>query len=174
MVLWERNKMKQKFIHFNLDFNEDFDFDLNEMVIGTIDDKFGIETHSSSKFLLYCFNNLRRDFGEEAYKIRHIIISEDLHELEKLQSRDWSYFIDRLLEISDGGISSLNLFNFDQNRNTTEKIEIINDTIENLKICKNYYSDIYANVSSVFQIYVQNASEILIQKIRDDIRLNLF
>ena len=151
MVLWERNKMKQKIINFNLDINDDFDHDLNEVIIGTTYDKFDIEIHSTSKFLFYRFNNLRRDFGEEPYKIRQNIISDDLHVLEKLQNRDWPYFINRLLDILDGDISSLNLFNFDQNWNDAEEIEVINDTIENLKICKTYYSDIYTNVSSVFQ-----------------------
>ena len=41
------------------------------MIIGTTDDKFDIDTHSTSKCLFYHFNNLRRDFDEEAYKIRH-------------------------------------------------------------------------------------------------------
>ena len=80
--------MKQKIISFNLDINDDFDHDLNEVIIGTTYDKFDIEIHSTSKFLIYRFNNLRCDFGEEAYKIRETIISDDLHALEKLQNRD--------------------------------------------------------------------------------------
>ena len=43
-----------------------------------------------------------------------------------------------------------------------------------MEICKSYYSDIYVNVGSVFQKYLQNASDNLIQKAQDDIRLNLF
>ena len=43
-----------------------------------------------------------------------------------------------------------------------------------MEICKSYYSDIYANVGCVFQKYLQNASDNLIQKIQDNIRLNLF
>ena len=61
-----------------------------------------------------------------------------------------------------------------QNQNDSNELEIINDTIENLEICKSYYSDIYTHVGCVFQKYLQNASDNLIQKIQDDIRLNLF
>ena len=143
-------------------------------MIGTTDDKFDINTHSTSKFLFYHFNNSRRDFGEKVYKIRHAIISVDLQAIEKLQSQNWPYFINRLLEVSDGDISSLNLINLTQNQNDTNELEIINDTIENLEIRKSYYSDIYANVGCVFQNYLQNASDNLIQKIQDDIRSNLF
>ena len=79
------------------------------MKIGTTDDKFDIDTHKTSKFLFYYFNNLRRDFGKEPYQIRHTIILDDLHAIEKLQSKNWPYFINCLLEDSDGGVSSLSL-----------------------------------------------------------------
>ena len=62
-VLAQQNERK-KFVDFNLDINADFDFYLNEVIIGTSDNKFDIDTHSTSKFLFYRFNNLRRDFGE--------------------------------------------------------------------------------------------------------------
>ena len=62
------------------------------------------------------------------------------------------------MEVSDGDISSLNLINISQNRIDTNELKIINDTIENLEICKNYYSDVHANVGRVFQDYLQNAS----------------
>ena len=78
------------------------------------------------------------------YKIRHAIISDDLNSIEKLQSKNWPYFIKCLLEVSDGDISSLNLINLSQNRIDTNELKIINDTIENLEICKSYYSDIHA------------------------------
>ena len=140
----------KKFVHFNLDINDDFDFYFNEVIIGTADNKFDIDTHSTSRILFYNFNNLRRGFGEKAYKIRYTTISDDLHAIEKLQSKNWPCFINRLLKVSDGGISSLNLINLSQNQNDANELEVINDTIENLEICKNYYSDIYANVGCVF------------------------
>ena len=162
-MLAQQNERK-KFVDFNLDINADFDFYLNEVIIGTSDNKFDIDTHSTSKFLFYRFNNLRRDFGEQAYKIRHAIIFDDLHAIEKLQSQNQPYFINRLLEVSDGDISFLNLINLIQNRNDANKLEIINDIIENLGICKSCYSDICANVGSVFQNYLQKHLTILSKK----------
>ena len=82
-------------------------------------------------------------------------------------NQDWSYFINRLLEVSSGDISLLNL-------NDAGEIKIINDTVENFKICKDYYADIYANVSSCFQNYLRSAPDALIEKIQDDLRLNLY
>ena len=105
----------KEFIDFDLDTNHDFEFYLNQVIIGTTDDKFDIDTHSTSKFLFYHFSNLRRDFGEEAYKIRHTIILDNLHALDKLHSKNWPYFIDRVLEISNDNFSLVSLFIFDQN-----------------------------------------------------------
>ena len=68
------------------------------------------------------------------------------------------------MEVSDGDISFLNLINLIQNRNDANKLEIINDIIENLGICKSCYSDICANVGSVFQNYLQEHLTILSKK----------
>ena len=114
------------------------------------------------------------DLGEEAHKIRHTIVSDDQHTLEVLQSKDWPHFINQLLEVSNGHISLLNLTGISQNPNDVEELKIINDTIENLEICKNYYGDIYVNVGGSFQNYLKNAPDILIEKMDDDLRLNLY
>ena len=72
-----------------------------------------------------------------------------------------------MLEVSSGDISSLNL-------NDAEEIKIINDAVENFKICKYYYADIYANVSGCFQNYLRSAPDVLIEKVQDYLRLNLY
>ena len=158
----------KKFINFDIDINDGLEFYLNEMIAGVSDNKFDIDTHSTSKFLLRCdLENLRHDLSEEACKVRYAILSDNLHSLQSLQSKDWSYFINHLLEVSSCDVSLLNL-------NDAEEIKIINDTVENLKICKNYYTDIYANVISCFQNYLGSAPDVLIHKIQDDLRLNLY
>ena len=55
--------------------------------------------------------------------------------LELLQSKDWPYFINRLLEVSEGDITLLNLSRISQDENDAKELKIINDTIENLEIC---------------------------------------
>ena len=82
----------KKFVDFNLDINDDFDFYLNEVIIGTNDNKFDTDTHITLKFLFYHFNNLRHDFGEGAYKIRHTIILDDLHAIRKASEEELAIF----------------------------------------------------------------------------------
>ena len=69
---------------FELVISDDFEFYLNEIIAGINEDKFDMDMHSTSKFLFYRFNNLRRDLGEEVYKITHTIVSDDQHALETL------------------------------------------------------------------------------------------
>ena len=77
---------------FELDISDDFEFYLNEIIAGITDNKFDMDMHRTCKFLFYHFNNLRHDLGEEAYKIRHTIVSDNQH-TETLQSKNWPYFI---------------------------------------------------------------------------------
>ena len=49
----------KKLLDFDLDNNDDFEFYLNEIIAGVTDDEYDIDTHSTSKFLFYHFNNLR-------------------------------------------------------------------------------------------------------------------
>ena len=134
------------------------------MITGVTDDKFDMNIHSTSKFSFYHFSNLRRNLGEKPYNVRHTIILDNQHALENLQSKDWPYFITRLLEVSNDDISSLNLLRIGQKQNNIKKLKLINDTIENLKICKNYYADIYANGSSCFQNYLRTTPDGVIKK----------
>ena len=114
-----------------IDLSGDFDFHLNEIIAPITKDKYDMDTNSASKFLFYHFNNLRRNLNEDACKIRHTFVSDDQYVLEFLQSRNWPYFIDSILEISEDDITSLNPSRVNDSRNNIEEIKIINDTITN-------------------------------------------
>ena len=100
--LWSKMKQK-KLMDYKIDLTDDFDFYLNEIIAPITNDKDDMNTNSTSKFLFYHFNNMRHNFlDEDTYKIRHTIVSDDQYALDVLQSRDWPYLIDRLLEVSKG------------------------------------------------------------------------
>ena len=81
-------------MNYEIDLSGNFDFYLNEIIAPMTNDKDDMNTHSTSNFLFYHFNNLRLGLNKDAYKIRHIIVSNDQYALEVLQSRDWPYFIE--------------------------------------------------------------------------------
>ena len=72
LCIHSRTNLK-KLIDLDLDINNNFEFYLNEVIVGMTDDKFDTDTHRTSKFLFYHFNNLRRNLEEETYKVRHTI-----------------------------------------------------------------------------------------------------
>ena len=47
-----------------------------------------------------------RDLNEDTFKIRHTLISDDKYALEVLHSKNWSYFIEEILEVSQGNIKN--------------------------------------------------------------------
>ena len=132
-----------------------------------------IYIHSASKFLLYHFNNLMRDLNEDTYKVRHTLISNNKYTLEVLQNKNWSYFIQKMLEVSQGNISSLNMSGVNSG-NLSEDIKIINDTKDSLTICKDTYSYFYSNIGCALQRFLQATHEKHIEKMEKDLAHNYY
>ena len=78
------------------------------------------------------------------FAIRHTIVLDDNYSLETLQSKNWSYFVKTILEVSNDDVQLNSIM--DQ-----YKTDVISETFENLDICNEYYNSIYENVTSCFQ-----------------------
>ena len=109
----------------NLDINltGDLEYYIREILDGVTDDQFDIRINITSKFLFYRFNIFRRSFGLSTFAIRHTQISENRY---ALQNKNWPYFVKTVLEISN------------DDADLSNKINIINETFENLNIYKEY------------------------------------
>ena len=128
-LLVQQNEAKKP-LDYEINFTGDFNSYLNEIINPIIDDRGDLHTHSASKFLFYHFNNLIQNLNEDTCKIRHTFISDDKYPLGVLQSKNWSYFIEAMLEVSQGDISLLNMCGVSSD-NLGEDIKIINDTKDN-------------------------------------------
>ena len=98
MIFYSRSRTKQKKL---LDYEINFTGDL-EIINPITEDRNDLHTHSASKFLFYHFNSLMCYLNEETYKIRHTLISDHKYAMEVLQSKNWSCFIVKMLEVSLG------------------------------------------------------------------------
>ena len=91
-------------------------------------------THKNFKFIFYHFNNYLSQINEPLNFICHSIISDDDLALGALQGKKLAiFYIERLTEVThqpDIGIDSLG------GLGNLEKIDIINDLIQNITICK--------------------------------------
>ena len=76
-------------------------------------------THVNSEFLFYNFNKYRNLISEEAYKVKHTIIAGNNYPLEKMQSKNWPFFVERLIKISEGNITALDFGGTKNNFNPT-------------------------------------------------------
>ena len=117
--------------------------------------------------MFYCFNNFRRAFGFSTFAIRHTQISDNKYALETLQNKNWSYFVKRVLEISNDDVDLSSAA--DQN-----EINIINETFENLNICKEYYSSIYNNIAGCFQEYLNKIPTSYVEEIENDLNILIY
>ena len=99
------------------------------------------------------------------------IIADDNYSLEKMQSKNWQYFIERLIEISEDDITALD---FSGTQNKFNKIKILDNSKDNLSICKDYYNKIYNNIGHYFAEYLKTLPKTLINEIENDLKLNLY
>ena len=104
-ILTQQNKPKIP-LDYEINFTGGFNSYINEIMNPNRDD---LHTLSASKVLFYHFNNLMHNLNEDTYKTRHILISDNKYMLEVLQSKFWSYFVKKILEVSQGDISLLNM-----------------------------------------------------------------
>ena len=56
----------------------------------------------------------------------------------------------------------------------TNEINIINETLENLNICKEYYNSIYNNNAGCFQEYLNKIPTSYAGEIENDLNINLY
>ena len=87
--------------------------------------------------------------------------------MKALQSKNWVYVINILLEIST---EQLDISYF----SNPNEISILSQLSENLHICKEYYNSIYHNVAGCFQEYLIRLPDLFVEKMEDDININLF
>ena len=85
---------------------------------GITDDKFDILANGNfSKILFYKINNYRKLIGEETFKVKNAVIGDYNYALEKMQSKNWSNFVEGLIEISECDITALDCCSTEHNFN---------------------------------------------------------
>ena len=106
------------------------------------DEKYDMLTNRNSKFLFYHFNDFLRQINEPTKPVRHSVVQNDKTALEILQNKDWQNFIERILEVrqSNNGGEFTKLVN-------AKEVQIFENSVENLTICKNLYTEFYNQVS---------------------------
>ena len=129
-----------------LDFS--YDDDLNDYMtkyLPSINDydevKYDFLANKNSKFLFNLFNKNQEIRGRKKHAVKHTKISADEYTLRTLQNRNWPYFINRIIEFSQGYFDINDIITSDP-----EEVNILNNTRSNFEITKNLYNELLMTV----------------------------
>ena len=120
--------------------------------------KLDIFTNKNSKFLFYHFNDYLEQNGNQIKKIKHSTVTQDYVATEKIQDKNWKYFVESILSFSE---------------NATDKEyqkSFVLDTQENVLILKKTYANLYNQISKQFNKTLNKMPFDLFKEIEDDFR----
>ena len=66
------------------------------------DDIFDVLTNKNSKYLFHLFNSYRDSLNKPKQFVRHNVVTDDNYALKELQNRNWPYFINKIIQLSQG------------------------------------------------------------------------
>ena len=117
--------------------------------------------------MFYNFNTFRQVQRLSPLKIRHSKVASDDFSIKILQSHNWQYFIETLLEISNG---DLNIDDFDVNDDDEEfdKYLIIQKTLKNLDYCKKIHEGVFNDISYFFYKKIREAPDEFVERKEED------
>ena len=129
-----------------LDFS--YDDDLNDYMtkyLPSINDydevKYDFLANKNSKFLFNLFNKNQEINGRKKLAVKHTKVSADDYALRTLQNRNWPYFVNRIIEFSQGVFDINDIITTDP-----EEVNILNNTRSNFEITKNLYNEFLTTV----------------------------
>ena len=113
--------------------------------------KYDFLTNKNSKFLFNLFNKYQQDRGRKKQSVRHTKVSADDYALQKLQDKNWPYFINRIIEFSQGVFDINDIITTD-----ADEVNILNNTRSNFEIVKNLYNELLTSVGINLHEYFMN------------------
>ena len=162
----------KKWIDFDFILSDDYDDYFMKYLINIKDgkdEKNDMLANKNSKFLFYNFNDYFKQINQPTKPVRHAVVTDDETALEILQSKNWRYFIERILEVcqSNNGGELTQLV-------SAKEIKIIENSVENLTICKSLYTNLYNQITSNLSDALRNLQPNELDEIDKDLRLNYF
>ena len=160
--------IKKKEVKINIPIQNDFNIYVREILTEIVDDDYDLQTNSTSKFLLYNFNNVRVHIEKRPpIKIRHSEIIENEEALKIIQNHNWQYFIETLLFISNSELEiDRSEFKDDE---AFEDYIIIEKTQEKLKYCKRFYEEVFDDISFFLHKKIKETPDEFVEKMEEDL-----
>ena len=77
--------LTKKILKVNVAITDDFDYYVKEVLANITNDRYDMNSNSTSKFLFYYFNMFRQPQGKSFLDIRQSVIADDDYALDNLQ-----------------------------------------------------------------------------------------
>ena len=129
--------------------------------------KYDFFANKNSKFLFNLFNKYQQDRGRKKQSVRHTKVSTDDYTLQKLQDKNWPYFINRIIEFSQCVFDINDIITTD-----ADEVNILNNTRSNFEIVKNLYNELLTSVGINLHEYFMNLDIDKKKKIDTDLTNN--
>ena len=75
--LCTQQDLTKKILKVNVAITDDFDYYVKEVLANITDERYDMNSNSTSKFLFYHFNMFRQVQGKSFLEIRHSVIADD-------------------------------------------------------------------------------------------------
>ena len=138
--------IKKKELKIEIPVGNDFGVYVREILSEVVDDDFDLLTNSTSKFHFYNFNTARQILErKKPLKIRHSQILDNETAIKIVQSHNWQYFIERLLQISNND-SEVDPIEFKDDE-AFEDYLLIEKSQEKLNYCKRFYEEVFNDIA---------------------------
>ena len=158
--LKRQQDLNKKELKINLPLGDDFNYYVIEILTNIKDDIFDLNSNSTSKFLFYNFSTFTSFLGKEIFTIRHSIIANDKYALETLQNRNGSYFIKKLIYISNNDLDD-ELFQQDEHN---EEKSLVDQIFQNLNYCKQIYENIFNDLAYFLHRKLKETADNFVEK----------
>ena len=126
-----------------------------------------IDNENTGEFLFHLFNKYQEDRGRPKYPIRHSTLTDDNCALSALQDRSWPYFINRIIEFSQGFINLSDMQDSDPTG-----VNILNNTRANFEIVKAVYNELLVSVGINLYEFFKIVGYLVKQRIDTDLTNN--
>ena len=119
--------------------------------------------------MFYHYNDLLFDVDLDPLPVRHSKISDDEFAIETIQTENWQYFIERILEACQSNRIGDNI-----DQSGIQESQLVQRYIKNLAICKQVYQEFYSKIAQYFARMLKMLSSTMITRTDDDLRNRYF
>ena len=160
--------IKKKELKIEIPVGNDFGVYVREILSEVVDDDFDLLTNSTSKFLFYNFNTARQILErKKPLKIRHSQILDNETAIKIVQSHNWQYFIERLLQISNND-SEVDPIEFKDDEAFKDYL-LIEKSQEKLNYCKRFYEEVFNDIAYFLHKKIKETPDNYVEKMEEDL-----